>query len=471
MDQGFHFSMQLAELIVSFEAPHRLLAIEIGTNEILGFSEQLLLGRTLQVFYGPTTDSARITSAIKASAFCTCSILQVDFYKHSGACQTVSASFKPFYDTTGALVGCSVLFETYQAITMEEALQGRGSPQVLVAADDSHYIQLACRLSIGLLENRSANLLRQPFASFASNPAHLSALLHSSAAGRIERGIVRMRTASLSDIACGITCIPVVPRHGAQISHVLILLFPATIHGVALTATAIDTAFPATPEASDASRSTVAAASAAGHASPSSAAGNVLRHPPRSAFSMPVTLELLRSLGDVPLYRAAERLGMSPSTLKTTCRRLGLARWPRGGLAAAAADGLRAANAQGAEVDVAYARRLYRKYAAPAAHSPASPATPAGESVTEPAAVDSERPFDWDWECPAEGLNLSESCLSESSWECLSESMGMSGSPGLADSDTGGPFLRDAERTAAAPAVQAVVLTDDGWGSTRMKLE
>jgi hypothetical protein len=59
--------MQLAELIVSFEAPHRLLAIEIGTNEILGFSEQLLLGHTLQVFHGPTTDSASITSAIKAS--------------------------------------------------------------------------------------------------------------------------------------------------------------------------------------------------------------------------------------------------------------------------------------------------------------------------------------------------------------------------------------------------------------------
>jgi hypothetical protein len=52
---------------------------------------------------------------------------------------------------------------------------------------------------------------------------------------------------------------------------------------------------------------------------------------PRRIGAPTLTLELLRSLGDLPLYRAAERLGISPSTLKVACRRLGLARWPRAG--------------------------------------------------------------------------------------------------------------------------------------------
>ncbi len=148
-----------------------------------------------------------------------------------------------------------------------------------------------------------------------------------------------------------------------------------------------------------------------------------------------ITLELLRSLGDVPLYRAAERLGMSPSSLKNTCRRLGLARWPRAGWAAAA-EGMRAAGARGAGVDVAYARRLYRKYAARDAHLPAGPAAPAGGSAA--GAAGEERPFEWD---------------SDWDWECPPDLLGMPWSPGRADSDVGisESFGRD---WAAEPAVQ-----------------
>ena len=51
--------------------------------------------------------------------------------------------------------------------------------------------------------------------------------------------------------------------------------------------------------------------------------------------------------------RAAERLGMSTSSLKVACRRLGLARWPRAACAAHALGG------DGA-VSLAYSRRLYR---------------------------------------------------------------------------------------------------------------
>ena len=44
-----------AIIIVSFEAPHCLLAIEAEQTNILGFPKQHLQGRTLEVFHGPRT--------------------------------------------------------------------------------------------------------------------------------------------------------------------------------------------------------------------------------------------------------------------------------------------------------------------------------------------------------------------------------------------------------------------------------
>ena len=64
-------------------------------------------------------------------------------------------------------------------------------------------------------------------------------------------------------------------------------------------------------------------------------------------------------MSDIPLYRAAEQLGMSPSYLKATCRRLGIARWPRAGRSLGGAE-----NSSGrAAVNIEYSRRLLRKYA------------------------------------------------------------------------------------------------------------
>eukprot|EP00291_Cryptomonas_curvata_P014776 CAMPEP_0172155660 /NCGR_PEP_ID=MMETSP1050-20130122/2754_1 /TAXON_ID=233186 /ORGANISM="Cryptomonas curvata, Strain CCAP979/52" /LENGTH=79 /DNA_ID=CAMNT_0012824593 /DNA_START=401 /DNA_END=636 /DNA_ORIENTATION=- len=40
----------------------------------------------------------------------------------------------------------------------------------------------------------------------------------------MHRDIVRMRKSSLTHITCDVTCIPVVPCYGAQISHVLLLV-------------------------------------------------------------------------------------------------------------------------------------------------------------------------------------------------------------------------------------------------------
>jgi hypothetical protein len=211
-------------VVAALQAPHKLLAVEFGTNEVLGYSEQLLRGSTFQIFHGYRTDSTRINAAIKAASFGATTNLQLDLYHHSGNYSTLSTSFEPFCDIRGCPVGCKVSFSASPVIDIDEALADESCAKILTSADPSQRINYACRKIISILGTSSNQLLIKTISDLATTPTHLSNLVHSAAAGRIHQDIVRMRNTSLTDIACHVTCIPVVPCYGAQISHVLLLV-------------------------------------------------------------------------------------------------------------------------------------------------------------------------------------------------------------------------------------------------------
>ena len=98
----------------------------------------------------------------------------------------------------------------------------------------------------------------------------------------------------------------------------------------------------------------------------------------RSNKAATLTIEALQGLGDIPLYSAADKLGVSPSALKAACRRLGLARWPRSGWSKP-----QSAHSRGvADVDLSYSRQLFRKYSAAAPRPPRE--VPLGGSTAPP---------------------------------------------------------------------------------------
>ena len=72
----------------------------------------------------------------------------------------------------------------------------------------------------------------------------------------------------------------------------------------------------------------------------------------------PLSLSLLHRMSDMPLYRAAEQLGMSTSYLKTACRRLGISRWPRPGRKIGPSVVVHPQS----HVNIDYSRKLFRKY-------------------------------------------------------------------------------------------------------------
>jgi hypothetical protein len=79
-----------------------------------------------------------------------------------------------------------------------------------------------------------------------------------------------------------------------------------------------------------------------------------------------ITLSVLEDLRHMPLYRVADHLGISLSSLKSTCRRLGIARWRQ------TSNFVNAAHGKGNQVSLSYSRKLYRKYSSNTAHKKAS---------------------------------------------------------------------------------------------------
>ena len=111
--------LEAANVVVSFEPPHRILATNVPQNGILGYCADMLCNRTMQIWHGPSTDSARLTSAIKNSAFGNTS-LETDLYDCMGSCRKMLIECTPCFDLSSSLVGCTVAFRS--ALTDQKVL-------------------------------------------------------------------------------------------------------------------------------------------------------------------------------------------------------------------------------------------------------------------------------------------------------------------------------------------------------------
>ncbi len=105
--------INVSTIIVAFDAPHRILQTDVSADGILGYCAEMLSNRTIQIWHGPSTDSARITSAIKNSAFKAVHI-QTNLYDCMGCCRNVSMDLSPCFDTFKNLIGCRVAIHNIQ---------------------------------------------------------------------------------------------------------------------------------------------------------------------------------------------------------------------------------------------------------------------------------------------------------------------------------------------------------------------
>ena len=104
----------MTSVVVSFTAPHRISTYYSDQDSVLGYSRDLLRGRTIKLFFGPKTDETRILAAIKKCAELNTTIANTAVYDIYGECIKSSLTFSPFCGSGGMPVACRVSFTEEQ---------------------------------------------------------------------------------------------------------------------------------------------------------------------------------------------------------------------------------------------------------------------------------------------------------------------------------------------------------------------
>ena len=203
-----HLPVPAMQVIVSCDSPHLILSSD---SEVLGFTEQHMRGRSLKLFYGPTTDSARLSAAIKNSALQGDShTILAELYEGSGRCYSMIVTCSPCYDSTGGLLGCLLLFEPSDAISLTEALEASPCPKALVSGDALHHRVLFLNPEFEHAFGYSPiQFLGRPLDSIGTLPGQLTPLVRAALSGRAARGNVWIRTTNGAELLAGVTCVPV----------------------------------------------------------------------------------------------------------------------------------------------------------------------------------------------------------------------------------------------------------------------
>lgn len=102
-------SDQKLRMIVSINYQPRILSITSDLADLLGYTVEQLLGRSLTILHGPESDALTFCAAIKASAFCQINEMAATLYDRSGVVHRCITSLRPELDTDGHSFGCRIL--------------------------------------------------------------------------------------------------------------------------------------------------------------------------------------------------------------------------------------------------------------------------------------------------------------------------------------------------------------------------
>jgi hypothetical protein len=382
--------MRFPRLIVSAENPFHILATETGFNDLLGHPTDELRYQTIHALTGPLTDIVLLQSSIEKTAVGHSSKVQLVIYDRLGRGARMMLQFfqNQSSETPESTSLCVITFETSDAILLKEAVTGRRCAQTVVSAEWPHRVRFvsdgfttAFRYTPSQTLGSNISIIRGPGTDVHS----WCTLLQTAVNGRMATANLCLRTGEGIDVDTLVCCIPAVEALNGPVTHLLVQLQTLAPDDVAAldqikapavqyetysascseqgstrsqspefcssTAAespadgALDTPPPPRIPASEAHEAAAAAEAAAlnggGDATDDSvrlrihtrrkaneAAGSTRTRTP----SRPLTLTraLLDALAAAhPLRRAAARLGMSQTSLKAACRKLGVSSWPR----------------------------------------------------------------------------------------------------------------------------------------------
>ena len=370
----------MARLVISTQSL-QVLASDRNVFTVLGYHPHEINCRSIWTVTGKGSDLRMLQGAIQDMQG---HRMQLILYDSGGQERRLIACCSPFYDAD-VLIGCLLTLHPSEAIMLLDVFTANSEARALVSAEAPHGIHMANDAFLGRFGCSRSEVLGRPLNLFYGysgaelaylNPelvaklrteseAAWSALLFAALDGRVAR--LPCEELSPADV---ITCAPVVEAPNGRIRHLLISFDPLPCSGggnshhfepnagteVIQESAKTASTTPSDPVPLDGPNDSPALYDSENSNEPSDArSSEAVIYPRRKPHSkksalhidgprappVPVVLtrELVFALADLPLLRAAAAAGISATSFKRACRRLGVRRWVyKRGRPAAGAD-------------------------------------------------------------------------------------------------------------------------------------
>ena len=348
----------MARLVVSTQSMH-VLASDRNVFSVLGYHPHEINCRSILAVTGKGSDLRMLQNAIQDMQG---QKMQLVLYDASGGERRLIACCSPFHQA-GVFVGCLLNLHSSEAIPLLNAFEDCAQARALVSADSPHVIHMANDAFFGRFGCTRSEVLGRPLnlaygylgadAAFlncslaaqlrADSDAAWTALLHVALDGRVARRPVAASSGGLDED--GITCVPVVEAPNGRIRNLLITFGPILSrtdeendpdNGQALNILSHTTGKTACPPSKQASagyavrsraRNSEAVVFPRRRPYPDASLATQAEGQRAPAVPVIVTRELVATLADLPLRKAAATAGISPTAFKRACRKLGVRRW------------------------------------------------------------------------------------------------------------------------------------------------
>eukprot|EP00291_Cryptomonas_curvata_P004314 CAMPEP_0172182052 /NCGR_PEP_ID=MMETSP1050-20130122/18177_1 /TAXON_ID=233186 /ORGANISM="Cryptomonas curvata, Strain CCAP979/52" /LENGTH=419 /DNA_ID=CAMNT_0012855439 /DNA_START=164 /DNA_END=1423 /DNA_ORIENTATION=- len=312
---------------VSTEMPFPVLDVDCEILRLFGFEISELQGQSIFQLLGAKSDRIMLQDAIRATTQSISSVNQFTLYDRNGECRALMVSCSPFFQQDCS-ISCLMNLEISDAISLSEAFEESYCPHVLVSTDYPHMVHMVNERFSEKIGCAPSQALGQALHNIQGlDQENWGSILAAASNGRVVRGSMRIYNPRFQ-FACApgtddVICVPVVEAPNGKVRHILVLFTPAE-HETTESDDSPDSDRTSSPHT----------ASASPPAEHSDRLPTIL---PRrklctngtiaQAAPVVVTPELLDRVRGLPLKRAAEAVGVSPTAFKKACRKLGVCRW------------------------------------------------------------------------------------------------------------------------------------------------
>jgi hypothetical protein len=344
-------------MVVSLQSPHHVLATEDGVQQMFGFLTSEIVGQSVMKLIGRKSDPVMFQSVIQNTGILESSKVHFTLHDRAGAEKKTMVATAPFYKE-GILIGCHITFRTSFAITLQEAFEESHCPHALVSSKSPNVISMVNEeFSRKFGCNRNQALGQILGTIQGPDTSGWISLIRNACDGQISRNRVNTRNSSARMHPDGssfedVVCVPVVEAPNGKVRHILVMFPPPPQQAAGPPLPAVHNFSPARPfiaplmaaderdpgpgPATPMPASHGPADSASFFSCPHRRGFGPAIFPRRKvaldgsvvpALPVVVTMELLSTLHDLPLHKAAEAIGVSATAFKKACRKLGVRRW------------------------------------------------------------------------------------------------------------------------------------------------